>query len=201
MYGRPLTRADYDRSRFIVEPFHLFDCCQENDGAAAVILTSSDVANDLSHPPAYVMAAAQGSNRGHDLFDHSGDPYAGANFTGISKRLFAMGGIKPRDVDVAQIYENFTGGAVMSIMEHGLCDPAEASEFFRVENLLWKSGRLPVNTSGGNLAECYMHGLELVVEAVRQLRGTSTCQVTGAEVCLVAGGPVSAPVSSLLLRR
>jgi acetyl-CoA acetyltransferase len=201
MYGRPLTRGDYDESRWIVEPFHLFDCCQENDGAAAVILTSAEVAQDLNRPPVYVMAAAQGSTRGHDLFDHSGEPYAAANFSGVAKRLFAMGGIKPSEVDVAQIYENFTGAAVMSIIEHGLCEPAQAREFFRVENLLWNSGGLPVNTSGGNLAECYMHGLELVVEAARQLRGTSTCQVEGAEVCLVAGGPVTAPVSSLLLRR
>jgi len=200
MYGRPLTREEYDRSRWIVEPFHLFDCCQENDGAAAVIVTSAERARDLRARPVYVLAAAQGGSRGHDLFTHSGPDYATANFKAVAARLYGMAGVEAGDVDVAQIYENFTGGALMSIIEHGLCGGDEAGAVLTHENLLW-TGRLPVNTSGGNLAECYMHGLELVIEAVRQMRGTSTCQVPDAAVSLVAGGPVAAPVSSLLLRR
>ena len=87
---------------------------------------------------------------------------------------------------MAQIYENFTGAVVMSMVEHGFCAPDQVSEFFTVENLTWPDGGLPINTSGGNLAECYMHGLELVLEAVRQIRGTSTCQVDGRRA--VAGG-------------
>jgi acetyl-CoA acetyltransferase len=201
MYGRPLTREDYDNSRWIVEPFHLFDCCQENDGSAALIVTSAERARDLKQSPVYVMAAAQGSTRSHELFTHNGDPYATANFGPLAKRLFAMADVSPADVDVAQMYENFTGGTLMSMVDHGLCAPDEAEEFFTLENLLWNTGRLPLNTSGGNLAECYMHGLELVVEAVRQMRGTSTCQVADADICLVGGGPVADPVSSLLVRR
>ena len=88
----------------------------------------------------------------------------------------------------------------MSLVEHGLCEADEAEEFCSGGNLEWPDGRLPLNTSGGNLAEAYMHGLELVVEGVRQLRGTSTCQVKDAEICLVAAGPMVAPVSNLLLR-
>lgn len=201
MHGRPLTRKIYDESRMIAEPFHLFDCCQENDGAAAVIVTSAERAKDFRQTPVYILGAAQGSEPGQFIFDQFGDPYASANFTAVAKRLYEVAGVGPEAVDVAQIYENFTGGAVMSIIEHGLCTVDEAADFFTVENLLWKSGRMPLNTSGGNLAECYVHGLELVNEGVRQLRGSSNCQVEGAEVCLVAAAPASAPCSDLLLRR
>jgi acetyl-CoA acetyltransferase len=65
--------------------------------------------------------------------------------------------------------------------------------------LTWPKGRLPINTSGGNLAECYMHGLELIIEAARQVRGTSTCQVKDAEISMVVSGPMVAPVSDLIL--
>ncbi|MHB8576471.1 MAG: thiolase C-terminal domain-containing protein [Dehalococcoidia bacterium] len=199
MYGRPLSREDYDNSRWIVEPFHLFDCCQENDGAAAVILTTAERARDLKQKPAYVMAAAQGSDYRFALFTHVSPDYATANFKTLVPRLYGMAGIEPKDVDVAQVYENFTGGVLMSIVEHGFCAPEEAEQFCSFENLTWPSGSLPINTSGGNLAECYMHGLGLVNEAVRQVRGASTCQVQDARISLVAGGPVSAPVSSVIL--
>ena len=79
------------------------------------------------------------------------------------------------------------------------CGPEEAESFCTVENLTAPHGKMPLNTSGGNLAECYMHGLELVLEAARQIRGTSTAQVPGARIALVAGGPVTAPISDLLL--
>lgn len=199
MYGHPLTRDQYDQSRWIAEPFHLFDCCQENDGAAALVVTSRERACDLTDSPISILAATQGAIRGHDLFDHGGPNYATANFTGVARRLYEMAEISPSDVDVAQVYENFTGGTLMSIIEHGLCAPDQATSVLTPENLLWTGG-LPLNTSGGNLAECYMHGLELIIEAVRQLRGESTCQVEDAHIALVAGGPVAAPVSSLLLR-
>ena len=199
MYGRPLTREDYDQSRWIVEPFHLFDCCQENDGAAAVILTTAERARDLQQKPAWVMGAAQGSDARFSLPTHNAPDYPSANFKPVARRLFEMAGIGPRDVDVAQVYENFTGGTMLSMVEHGLCEPDEVQEFCTEANLTWPGGGLPLNTSGGNLAECYMHGLELVNEAVRQVRGTSTCQVEDAEIALVAGGPVTAPVSDLIL--
>ena len=88
----------------------------------------------------------------------------------------------------------------MSIVEHGFCATDEAEAFCTGSNLEWPEGKLPINTSGGNLAEAYMHGLELVLEGVRQLRGDSTCQVKDAHVCLVAAGPMVSPVSNLLLR-
>jgi acetyl-CoA acetyltransferase len=199
MHGRPLTREAYDNSRWVVEPFHLFDCCQENDGAAAVILTSAERARDGRPKPAYVMAASQGTGDRFSLTTHSSPVYATANFGRVAPRLFERAGITPADVDVAQFYENFTGGVMMAISEFGFCEPQGLAEFCTEANLRWSGGKLPLNTSGGNLAECYMHGLELVNEAVRQVRGTSTSQVEGAEIALVAGGPATSPVSSLLL--
>ena len=200
MYGRPLTSEDYDNSRWIVEPFHLFDCCMENDGAAAVILTTVDRAKDLRQKAAVILAAAQGSDFRQAALAHNAPDYATSNFKTVAPRLYAMAGVNPQDVDVCQSYENFTGGVMMSLVEHGFCEPDECEEFMTFDNLTAPSGKLPLNTSGGNLAECYMHGLELVVEAVRQVRGESPNQVPNVEVSMVCSGPMVQPVSDLILR-
>jgi hypothetical protein len=97
-----------------------------------------------------------------------------------------------------QCYENFTGGVLMSLVEHGFFAPEEAMDFLKLENLIAPSGKLPLNTSGGNLAECYMHGLELQIEAVRQIRGQSTSQVPDVKVSLAVAGPMVTPVSTIL---
>jgi len=201
MHGRPLSEEDYENSRWIVEPFRLFDCCMENDGAAAVILTTSERARDLKHRPAYVMAASQGSDYRQAAPAHNAPDYGTSNFKTVARRLYEQAGIAPKDVDVCQSYENFTGGVMMSLVEHGFCAPDEVEEFMTFENFKADGGKLPLNTSGGNLAECYMHGLELITEAVRQLRGTSTAQVKDAEISMVCSGPMVQPVSSLILRK
>jgi acetyl-CoA acetyltransferase len=90
---------------------------------------------------------------------------------------------------------------MMALVDHGFCKPDEVNEFMTPGRFAWDSEKLPLNTSGGNLAEAYVHGLELVNEAVRQMRGESTCQVTDARTALVIGGPRDAPVSSLILSR
>ena len=110
-----------------------------------------------------------------------------------------MAGVGPADVGVVQAYENFTGGVVMALAEHGFFKPEEANQFMTLENLSAPNGRLPLNTSGGNLAECYMHGFGLIVEAVRQVRRRSTSQAVRSDVALVIGGPLVTPVSSLIL--
>ena len=130
---------------------------------------------------------------------HNNPDYATASFKTVAPRLYEMAGVKPADVDVVQSYENFTGGVVMSLVEHGFFGYEEANEFCTLENFSAPGGRLPLNTSGGNLAECYMHGLELQLEAVRQIRGSSTAQVPGARVALVGSGPMVTPVSDMLL--
>jgi acetyl-CoA acetyltransferase len=199
MHGRPLTPEAYDASRWIVEPFRLFDCCMENDGAAALVLVSAERARDLRHPPAYLLGVAQGSEYRNAARGHNAPTYASSSFTTVAPHLWEMAGLGPKDVHVVQSYENFTGGVLMSLVEHGFFAPEEANDFLTPENLIAPGGRLPLNTSGGNLAECYMHGLELQIEAVRQLRGESTSQVPGARVGLVISGPMVTPVSSMLV--
>jgi len=199
MHGRPLTAEAYDASRWIVEPFRLFDCCMENDGAAALVLVAAERARDLRHPPAYLLGVAQGSEYRNAARGHNAPTYASSSFTTVAPHLWEMAGLGPKDVHVVQSYENFTGGVLMSLVEHGFFAPEEANDFLTPENLMAPGGRLPLNTSGGNLAECYMHGLELQIEAVRQLRGGSTSQVPGARVGLVISGPMVTPVSSMLV--
>lgn len=198
MHGRPLDEATYDSSRWITEPFHLYDCCQENDGAAAMVLVPAERAADFEHPPCYVLAAVSGSAHRAGASVHNEPLYASSSFTSVAPRLYRMAGLGPADVDVLQSYENFTGGVLMSIVEHGFCTPEEVEEFVTLDNLTAPGGALPLNTSGGNLAECYMHGLGLNIEAVRQIRGTSTCQVPDAEVAMVCSGPMVTPVSSCI---
>ncbi len=199
MHGKPLDADRYDASRWIVEPFRLFDCCMENDGAAAVVLVAAERARDFPHKPAYLLGAACGSDHRVAAAPHNAPLYASASFTTVAPDLYRMAGLQPADVGVVQSYENFTGGVMMALAEHGFFRPEEANEFLTMENLIAPNGRLPLNTSGGNLAECYMHGFELVLEAVRQVRGASTCQAPRSDVALVVGGPMVTPVSSLLL--
>jgi acetyl-CoA acetyltransferase len=197
MQGRPLSAEDYDASRWIVEPFRLFDCCQENDGAAAILLVSAERAKDLPHPECYLLGAVGGAAYRADAAGHNDPIYASSNFTTLAPRLYEMGGFAPADVDVVQSYENFTGGVMMSLVEHGFCEPEEVNDFLVPDNLIAPKGRLPLNTSGGNLAEVYMHGLGLVIEAVRQVRGTSWNPVEDVNVSLMTGGPMVAPASCL----
>lgn len=198
MNGKPLTEEKYDNSRWIVEPFHLFDCCMENDGAAAILLVSAERAKDLKQKPAYILGAAHGSGYRAAAPVHNSGDYPSSNFSTVAPHLYRQAQITPDDVDVAQIYENFTGGVLMTIIEHGLCKPEEANEFFQLDNLIAQGGKLPLNTSGGNLAECYMHGLGLQIEAIRQLRGQSTNQIEDAKIALSAAGPMVSPVSTII---
>jgi acetyl-CoA acetyltransferase len=199
MYGRPLSGEAYDSARMIVEPWRLFDCCQESDGAAALLVTSPERAADGPRPPVYVLAATQGAERGWGRGVMNAPSYASANFPTIARRLWAMAQLSPHDVDVIQCYENFTGGVVMALVEHGFCAAEAVDDVLTFDRLVASSGDLPLNTSGGNLAEAYIHGLNLAIEAVRQLRGESVNQVPGARVSLVSAGPMTAPASDVLL--
>jgi acetyl-CoA acetyltransferase len=198
MYGRPLDEATYDDARWIVEPFRLYDCCLENDGAAAIIVTSPERAADLAQPAVYVMGAAQGAGRRAGASVHNQPDYATSSFKESAQRLYAMAGVGPADVDVVQSYENFTGGVVMSLIEHGLCTYEDANDVLTFENLIAPDGAIPLNTSGGNLAECYMHGLGLHHEGIRQVRGQSSNQVPDVSISLVNAGPMVENASTII---
>ncbi len=204
MRGRPLTLEDYLNARIIASPLRLFDCCQENDGACALIVTTQERARNLRQKPVRILAAAQGGNPGwYDgaLGSHNMpiDEYGAGNGKTLAKGLYGRAGLTPQDVDVLQIYDHFTGLVLMSLENFGFCGRGEAGPFAAAGNLRWPNGRFPLNTSGGHLSEAYIHGLNLAVEGVRQLRGQSTSQVKDAEVCLVTAGLSGTPLSAALL--
>lgn len=199
MFGKPLTEEMYDSSRWIAEPFRLFDCCMENDGAAAIVLVSAERARDLPRTPAYLLGCAAGSGYRFGAHPHNSPDYASANYKTVAAAMYRMAGISPGDVGSVQCYENFTGAVVMALQEHGFFEPEEANDFLRFDNLVAPAGKLPLNTSGGHLAECYMHGMGLVIEAVRQIRGESCNAANQRNIALVIGGAMISPVSNLAL--
>lgn len=206
MYNKPLTREDYFAGRWIAEPFRLFDCCLETDGACAVIVTTRERARDLPGQAVNILAATHGSGPGWGTGPLGSQnmpdlEYASTNAQYVARRLFAAAGIAPADVDVAQIYDNFSGMVLMALEDYGFCAPGESGEFVASGAIRWPDGVLPINTSGGQLSEAYVHGMNILVEGVRQLRGLSTSQVKGAEICLVAGGLGVSPTSGAILAR
>ncbi len=205
MGARPMTMDDYFESRMVSEPFRLFDCCLESDGACAVVVTTSERAADLARPTVTVLAGAQGAPRGfgHGQYSNASMPdadYASAGARGVAERLWAGAGLGPSDIDVAEIYDHFTGLVLLSLEDFGFCARGEGGPFAASGVLAWPGGSLPMNTHGGSLSEAYIHGLNHVVEGVRQMRGDSTCQVDGAETCLVTSA-AGVPTSALVLAR
>ena len=197
-YGRPLTREDYHESRWIVEPFHLFDCCMENDGAAALIVTTPERARDLPGKAVPILATAQSKGPEIGITSFQQRWFPSMYYEGVGRLIWDRAGVKPADVDVLQLYENFTGPVLMALCEMGYCEPGEVEAFVAEGALEGPDARLPFNTSGGNIAEAYIHGLEMVIEAVRQSRGDSTCQAANVDLSLAVGGPGYAPGSAVL---
>jgi acetyl-CoA acetyltransferase len=197
-HGQPLTREAYHASRWIVEPFHLYDCCPENDGAAAIVVTSGERARDLPNKPVPIVAAAQGLGPRFGFSAFQGRWFPGMFYASVGEAIWQRSGAKPADVDVLQLYENFTGPVIMTLCEMGFCHPDEVEAFVADGALEGPDARLPFNTSGGNIGEAYIHGFELVNEAVRQVRGESTCQVKDVNLSLVVAGPGYAPGSAVL---
>ena len=200
MYDRPLTREEYHAARWISEPLCLFDNCLESDGALAVVVVSAERARDCRHRPAYIHALGQGFTPQHQVMTnyHSVDPLLGPAWA-CARSLWRHADFGPADVATAQIYDAFTPLIPLSLEGYGFCGRGEGAAFTEDGGLCWPDGRLPLNTSGGGLSEAYVHGFNLVLEGVRQIRGTSTSQVEGAATCLVTGGE-GVPTSALLLR-
>jgi acetyl-CoA acetyltransferase len=198
-YRQPITLEDHQRSRWIVEPLHLLDCCQESDGAQAIVVTSLERARDLRHPAAVISAAAQGAGDDqHMMTSYYRDDIVGLPEMGlVARQLWATSGIGPDDVRCAVIYDHFTPFVLCQLEEFGFCKRGEAKEFISEGNIEI-GGRLPINTHGGQLGEAYIHGMNGVAEGVRQIRGTSVNQVPGTEHIVVTAG-TGVPTSGLIL--
>jgi len=188
MRGRPITIEDHQNSRMIADPLHLLDCCLETDGGAAVVITSAARAKDLKHKPAYIMGGAFGAGEWnmHRVVKNVEKPETES--TVVGKALFARAGITHKDIDVCFLYDHFTPLVLMAFEELGFCPRGEGGPFVSDGKLLYPNGSLPFNTSGGNLSEGYIHGMENTVEAVRQLRGQAINQVKDAEIAFIASG-------------
>jgi acetyl-CoA acetyltransferase len=205
MGAKPMTLADHQASPMIADPFRLFDCCLETDGACAVVVTTRERARDAAQPPIEILASAQGTVGGYGwgpfaTQDIPDEHYATGGGSSVARRLWERAGVGPADVDVAQLYDHFSGLVLLALEDFGFCAPGEGGPFAASGALAWPDGSLPANTHGGSLSEAYVHGLNHVVEGVRQLRGTSTCPIGGAEVCLVTSA-AGVPTSALALGR
>ena len=199
-YERPITIDDHRASRWIIEPvLRLLDCCQESDGGVAMVVTTAERARDLRQPPAYVTAAAQGAAEdGEQMTSYHREDITGLPEMGVvGNRLWRDSGLAPTDVQVAILYDHFTPFVLMQLEELGFCGKGEAKDFASVENLT-RGGQLPINTNGGLLGEAYIHGMNGILEAVRQVRGTSCNQVDDVEHVLVTSG-TGVPTSGLIL--
>jgi acetyl-CoA acetyltransferase len=200
-HGRPITLADHQASRWIVEPLHLLDCCQESDGAVAIVVVSAERARDLRQPPALITAAAQGSGPDqHGMTSYYRDSIVGLPEAAIAARqLWEMSGLGPRDIRTAILYDHFTPFVLVQLEEFGFCARGEAKDFVKDGNIEIGGG-LPLNPHGGQLGEAYIHGMNGVAEAVRQVRGTAVNQIPDVAHVLVTAG-TGVPTSGLILGR
>ncbi|EME65571.1 lipid-transfer protein [Rhodococcus ruber BKS 20-38] len=200
-HGKPITLEDHQNSRWIAEPLHLLDCCQESDGGVALVVTTTERARDLPQPPAVVAAAAQGSGPDQYIMaSYYRDGLTGLPEMGVvGRQLWEQSGLGPQDVQTAVLYDHFTPYVLMQLEELGFCAPGEAKDFV-ADGAIELGGRLPLNTHGGQLGEAYIHGMNGIAEGVRQLRGTSVNQVPDVENVLVTAG-TGVPTSGLVLTR
>jgi acetyl-CoA acetyltransferase len=198
-YGKPLTLAEHQASRWIAEPLHLYDCCQETDGGQAMVVVSAERARDLRHPPAIITAAAQGSGPDqYSMTSYYRDDLTTLPEAGLcARQLWAQSGLDPADIDAAVLYDHFTPFVLNQLEEYGFCGRGEAKDFIAAGNLEI-GGALPTNTHGGQLGEGYLHGTNGIAEGVRLVRGTSTSQPPDVHNVLVTAG-TGVPTSALIL--
>ena len=198
-YNDPITLEDHQASRWIVDPLHLLDCCQESDGGQALVVTSAERARDLPNTPALIVAGAQGA--GIDQWTMTSffrdDIAQLPEMKVVADELWTSSGLTPADIQTAILYDHFTPYVLMQLEEFGFCGRGEAKDFIK-DGALEIGGRLPINTHGGQLGEAYIHGMNGIAEAVRQVRSTSVNQVDKVENVLVTAG-TGVPTSGLIL--
>ncbi|MGW5522855.1 lipid-transfer protein [Gordonia sp. NPDC003950] len=199
-FGKPITLQDHQKSRYIAEPLHLLDCCQESDGGVAIVVASAERAKDLPHPPAVIVGAAAGSADDQFIMtSYYRDDLAALPEMGlVGRQLWKQSGLRPDDMDVGILYDHFTPYTLMQLEELGFCGRGEAKDFVAEPGALEVGGRLPLNTHGGQLGEAYIHGMNGIAEGVRQIRGTSVNQVNDAQRVIVTAG-TGVPTSGLVL--
>ena len=186
MNGKTMTIEEYLASPVIADPYHLFDCCLETDGAAAIVVTTPERARDRKGAAVNVMGVAEGRPYPADEITNRKDIFA-TGLTFAAPQAFAMAEVSPSDVAFAQIYDCFTFEVLQQLEEAGFCERGEGGAF--VENgRIELGGELPVNTHGGLLSEAHVLGMNHIVEAVRQLRGDAgERQVKDAKIGVVTG--------------
>ena len=198
-YNQPITLEEHQASRWIVDPLHLLDCCQESDGGQALVITSAERARDLPNTPALIVATAQGAGEEQwTMTSFFRDDIAQLpEMKVVADELWTSSGLTPADIQTAILYDHFTPYVLMQLEEFGFCGRGEAKDFIK-DGTLEMGGTLPINTHGGQLGEAYIHGMNGIAEAVRQVRGTSVNQVDNVENILVTAG-TGVPTSGLIL--
>jgi len=198
-YEQPITLEEHQASRWIVEPLHLLDCCQETDGGQALVVTSLERARDLGTAPTVIRAAAQGSGAGQDMMTsyYRDDLLGLPEMAVVARQLWETSGLGPADMQAAILYDHFTPYVLYQLEELGFCAKGEAKDFVG-DGRIEIGGALPINTHGGQLGEAYLHGMNGIAEGVRLVRGTSENQVEGLEHVVVTAG-TGVPTSGLVL--
>ncbi|SEN04419.1 Acetyl-CoA acetyltransferase [Mesobacillus persicus] len=201
-YNQKLTYEQYMDSPINVTPLRRHDCCVNIDGAVAIIVTSAERAKHLKQRPAYISGVVQGmSTNGEQMTSFYRPDITGyPEIEEYGKKLFKMAGITPHEIDVAQFYDAFSSEVPMQLEALGFVGKGEGVDFCEGGHRIRPDGELPINTSGGLMSEGYVHGMNLIAEGVRQVRGTSTTQIDHVEHSLVTGGP-GVPTAGLILKR
>lgn len=198
-HNQPITLDDHQKSRWIVEPLHLLDCCQESDGAVAIVVTSAARAARLRQPAVLIRGAAQGATDDQQMMTsyYRPDITKLSEMDLVAEQLYAQAGIGPGDVQAAVLYDHFSPFVLPQLEAFGFAPRGQAKDFIREGNIEI-GGRLPVNTNGGQLGEAYIHGMNGIAEGARQVRGTSCNQVPEVRNVIVTAG-TGVPTSGLIL--
>lgn len=182
----PITLDDYLAGRWVNEPFRVFDCCYEVDGAVAIVLTSAERAAELPHRSIRIVGVADANGYGGSVIGW--DDMTSMYSRDAAPRLWKRVGLGPTDIDVALMYDCYTYTVMATLEDYGFCAKGEVGDFFREGHATY-GGDVVVNPHGGLLSEGYIHGLNHHYEAVLQLRGDAgDRQVNGAETALVTAG-------------